>query len=210
MGVRLEEVIGGHIADLRSHKEMSQAELGEALGEYLEKPWSRQAIHSAEKGKRAFTAAELVALALVLEAELPDLLEPPLQRRHEDVELPRGGIPAKKLAAIVAPEASDVWERRANMRMVADITPMLGGVIQTLQILHVSLDSILQEVEDKQVAEDPSSAGSMAKKRVEARAQLSAALADLLGQNQQGKDHEAALQRLKQAIDVAAGGGSDG
>ncbi|WP_425568319.1 hypothetical protein [Nonomuraea rubra] len=50
---------------------MSLTELGEALGRYLDRPWSRQAVHQAERGQRSFTAAELTALALALDTSVP-------------------------------------------------------------------------------------------------------------------------------------------
>jgi transcriptional regulator with XRE-family HTH domain len=208
--VKLEEVIGVNIAERRAWMEMSQTELGEALGKYLEKPWSRQAVHTAEKGRRAFTAAELVALALVLETELPELMAPPLQARGEVVELPNGVLPVSHLVNVVRPETPEAWERRANMGTVADITPMLGGVIDTLQILKISLEGILQEAEDQQVTTDPSSASAAAKRKLELRGQLSAALADLIGQSQVGKEREAAIERLERALRVASGEETDG
>jgi hypothetical protein len=42
-----------------------QAELGKDLGEYLGKTWPRHAVWAAERGQRAFTAAELRALVEV-------------------------------------------------------------------------------------------------------------------------------------------------
>lgn len=208
--MRLEAVIGANIVERRSQQELSQTELGEALGQYLEKPWSRQAVHTAEKGRRAFTAAELIALALVLDIELPELLAPPLQARHEEVELPRGSVNARALSDLVRPETPEAWERRANMDTVAHITPMLGGVISTLQILQVSLEGILEEAEDEQAANNPSSASEVARRRLEVRSQLNAALADLIGQSQAGKEREAAIKRLEEALRIASGKGTDG
>ncbi|MGW1669003.1 helix-turn-helix transcriptional regulator [Streptomyces sp. NPDC002324] len=201
----MEEVIGERIAGIRADRQMSQAELGEALATYLEKPWSRQAVYTAEKGKRAFTAAELVALALVLEVEVPDLMAPGIQQKHESVELPGGAITAKQLAGIVAPEPPGVWERRANMRMVADITPMLGGAIQTLQILQASLQGILADEEERAAVENPESLTGAAKKHVELRTQLTTALADLIGRTRSDEERYAAMERLKVALKVASG-----
>jgi transcriptional regulator with XRE-family HTH domain len=76
--VRIEEVVGQRVAELRAPTGMTQAELGQKLGELLGKPWSRQAVSAAEKGGRAFTAAELLALAYVLEVPVGRLLTPPL------------------------------------------------------------------------------------------------------------------------------------
>ncbi|MFE2432818.1 helix-turn-helix domain-containing protein [Streptomyces sp. NPDC059373] len=71
--MRVEEAIGRQIARLREARRMSLAELGEAVGRYLGKPWSRQAVHQAERGRRAFTATELTAIALVLHTSVPAL-----------------------------------------------------------------------------------------------------------------------------------------
>jgi transcriptional regulator with XRE-family HTH domain len=81
---RVEEAIGRQIARLRAQRQLSLAELGEALGRYLGRTWSRQAVHQAERGQRSFTAAELTALALVLDTSVQALF------RAEDgqIELP--------------------------------------------------------------------------------------------------------------------------
>lgn len=75
--MRIEDVIGQRVAEGRDELGLTQAQIGEAIGEYLGKPWSRQAVSAAEKGDRAFGAAELVALSLVLGCTIETLLEPP-------------------------------------------------------------------------------------------------------------------------------------
>jgi transcriptional regulator with XRE-family HTH domain len=71
--VRVEEAVGRQIARLRESRGLSLTQLGEVLGRYLDHPWSRQAVHQAERGKRAFTACELAALALALDTSVPAL-----------------------------------------------------------------------------------------------------------------------------------------
>ena len=71
--MRIETAIGKRIAHFREARQLSLTQLGEAMGRYLGKPWSRQAVHQAERGRRAFTAAELAALALVLDTSVPAL-----------------------------------------------------------------------------------------------------------------------------------------
>ena len=67
-------LVGVNIALYRQAHGWSQAELGKQLSEYIGlHEWARQSVSSAEKGRRAFTAAELVALAQVLEVKLADL-----------------------------------------------------------------------------------------------------------------------------------------
>ena len=62
----VEEIVGRRVAKLREAKALSQAELGRLLGDYLDRPWQRQAVWSGEQGKRALTAAELFALSYIL------------------------------------------------------------------------------------------------------------------------------------------------
>ena len=69
--VPIEAAIGQQIARFRQARELSLTQLGQAVGRYLGKPWSRQAVHQAERGGRAFTAAELAALALALATSVP-------------------------------------------------------------------------------------------------------------------------------------------
>ncbi|GAA2218829.1 helix-turn-helix transcriptional regulator [Streptomyces indiaensis] len=185
--MRLEEVIGLQIAEKRASAGMSQAELGEALGQHLERAWSRQAVHSAEKGKRAFTAAELVAFALVLEAEVPDLMTPPLSQRDGVIELPSSVVPARRLADIVAPEAPDDVLTRMNLDGLHHLVPMLSGTIQTLQLLDITLSELIEDAQRRKAGEDPEGVSPLVKEQIESRARLAQVIADALGQ----KDVEA-------------------
>ncbi len=94
--MRIETAIGKQIARLREARQMSLTQLGEAMGKYLDKPWSRQAVHQAERGRRAFTAAEMAALALVLETSVPALF----LAGAGPVELPGAVISAEDYQAI--------------------------------------------------------------------------------------------------------------
>ena len=89
--MRVEEAIGRQIAQLRAQRQLSLADLGQALGRYLGKPWSRQAVHQAERGQRSFTAVELVALALTLDTSVQALF-----RAEDDrIELPGRDVSAE-------------------------------------------------------------------------------------------------------------------
>lgn len=89
--MRIEEVIGRRIQELRKAQpgaeEMTQERLGALLAPLLGKPWSRQAVSAAEAGRRAFTAAEVVALATVLGTTIDDLFD---LRRQTEVVMPSG------------------------------------------------------------------------------------------------------------------------
>jgi transcriptional regulator with XRE-family HTH domain len=95
--MRVEEAIGRQIARLRAERRLSLTGLGEALGRYLDRPWSRQAVHQAEQGRRSFTAAELTALALVLDTSIPALF----RAEDEPVELPGHAIPPEEYRDIL-------------------------------------------------------------------------------------------------------------
>jgi transcriptional regulator with XRE-family HTH domain len=101
--MRVEEAIGRQIAHLRAQRQLSLADLGEALGRYLGKPWSRQAVHQAERGQRSFTAAELTALALVLDTSVQALF----RAEGDHVELPGRGIPQEEYRGILLNRQND-------------------------------------------------------------------------------------------------------
>lgn len=86
--MQIEDVIGANIAEAREERGITQNDLGQQLGQYLEKDWSRQMVWAAERGKRAFTAVELVAFAHVLEVGVDHLLTPGVEVR--DIEMPSG------------------------------------------------------------------------------------------------------------------------
>lgn len=96
---------------------MSLTQLGQAIGRYLGKPWSRQAVHQAERGRRAFTAAELAAIALTLETSIPALF----LTDSDQIELPGRAIPAE--------------DYRAILLNAGDDTP-LDGVEELIVALH--------------------------------------------------------------------------
>jgi len=104
---------------------MTQEELGIGIGNLAGTPWSRQTVSAAEKGKRAFTAAELVAIARVLETRAPRLLTPPIG--VGSVELPNGvSLPTRELADF------GVTDRLLG-DMYEDLAQVIDGVADTLQ-----------------------------------------------------------------------------
>lgn len=101
--MRVEEAIGRQIARLRTQRQLSLTDLGEALGQYLERPWSRQAVHQAERGQRAFTAAELTALALVLDTSVQGLF----RAENEQIELPRRAVSPEEYRSVLLSREKD-------------------------------------------------------------------------------------------------------
>ena len=98
--MRIETAIGQQIARFREARQMSLTQLGEALGKYLDKPWSRQAVHQAERGRRAFTAAEMAALALVLDTSVPALFLADTAATSP-IELPGAAVSAEDYRGIL-------------------------------------------------------------------------------------------------------------
>ena len=101
--MRVEEAIGRQIARLRAQRQLSQAELGEAVGGYLGKPWSRQAVHQAERGQRSFTAAELTALAVALDTSVQALF----RAEDDPIELPGRAISPEEYRGILLNREKD-------------------------------------------------------------------------------------------------------
>lgn len=88
--MKIEELIGVNVMRRREALEMSQAQLGEALGKHLGNAWSRQAVSAAEKGRRAFSAADLLALARALDTSIPALFMPRSWNQRGVVTLTEG------------------------------------------------------------------------------------------------------------------------
>lgn len=199
--MKLEEVIGENIARHRAEQGLSQADLGEALGVYLEKPWSRQAVHSAEKGKRAFAAAELVSLSLVLGCELADLMAPQGAARDDLIDLPNGAVPGRKLMATVTSGEPEDIVRRLNLDTLRQLTPMLAGTVDTLQLMRVSLEGLLEDAEATEAEVNPEGANALVMEEMKARAELGALLADAMGRKQLDRDRLQRILGYKQKAD---------
>lgn len=71
------ERIGQHLKRLRKKAGISQTEAGRRIAEQRGVPaWSRQAINAAERGDRAWTADDVVALAATFGVVPGSLFEP--------------------------------------------------------------------------------------------------------------------------------------
>lgn len=145
----LDQYIGARIAEVRAKRGMSQAHFAREVRALVGVGWSRQVAWQVERGEKAVAAADLVAVAWVLECTVADLMS-----TAEPVSL--GGEQALRTDAIVAgdeampeveawarfEEAADAladvrhaWERYAHLidvvrRRVAD-TPALRRRIET-------------------------------------------------------------------------------
>ncbi len=142
--MRIETAIGKQIAHLREARQMSLTQLGEAVGKYLGKPWSRQAVHQAERGRRAFTAAEMAALALALDTSVPALFL-------------AGAVPIELPGAVVTPE-----DYQGILLYAGDEAPQ-DGIEELLVALHdirqiLSRPALARLAKIEQVAEEVAAA----------------------------------------------------
>jgi transcriptional regulator with XRE-family HTH domain len=118
--VRLEQVIGHRMRERREEMALTQEQAGQRIGELLGRPWPRQAVSAAEKGDRAFTAAELVAIAFALDTNVSWLLTP--LAGGLGVEMPSGAaVDQAKLIAAVLPRPSDGGDTDAVRQVLVDL-----------------------------------------------------------------------------------------
>ena len=106
--MKVEQYVGQRIRDRRDELVMTQETFGREVGRWLGKPWSRSTVSVAENGKRAFTAAELVAIAHVLQTSPTYLLAPPAG--VDEITMPSGATVDRDLlfSLVVTTPDSDV------------------------------------------------------------------------------------------------------
>lgn len=127
--MRVEELVGQRIRARREELELTQEQLGERLGEILGRKWSRQAVSAAEKGDRAFTAAELVAIAFTLGRSLGDLFAP--LAGVDALEMPGGArLPRADVMAAVLPRMSGVSSLRDMHDTLAQLSEHIGAAAE--------------------------------------------------------------------------------
>ena len=139
--VRIEESIGQRICARREELALTQQVLGEMISAHLGRAWTRQAVSSAEKGKRSFTAAELVAIAHVLGTSIGRLLTPP--DGVDGVDIGDGSyLPRNLLLAALVP----VIARGQPLDKMQDTILRLGqdlGVLESAAaVVRADLDAL--------------------------------------------------------------------
>jgi transcriptional regulator with XRE-family HTH domain len=129
--VKIEKIVGLNMAGVRGRQGWSQPEFGKMLGTIPGvKPWSRQAVSNAENGQRAFTAADLVAIACVLETSPAALLT--LRPEAHTVELGDAPIPREQLE-------NPTWTHESTSEALADVLRAVRTVTSGLdQIMDVA------------------------------------------------------------------------
>ncbi|MCQ4043840.1 helix-turn-helix transcriptional regulator [Streptantibioticus rubrisoli] len=178
--MRLEEIVGANVAEARERRKLSQAELGELLGQHLDKPWARQAVSAAEKGRRAFAVSELVALALALDVTLFDLLAPSYAELGDRrVELPGSVIQLGRYAQVIEQADAEEVLRQADIRTLRTLIPTLKQQAWTTQLLYSALrdlflDPSVREQDEAEAREQDSLIGSILRDLKEGEEKLGA------------------------------------
>jgi transcriptional regulator with XRE-family HTH domain len=140
------ELVGRRIKQAREALKMSQKRLGEDLAEYLGIEWAPQAVSAAEKGRRRFEAAELLALGIVLKQPATWFLTP---TPRDEIEMPSGRVLSGRdlisgpAAGDPAKQAFDISERaessfRAVEAALRELEPLRTAgptLVETLRAL---------------------------------------------------------------------------
>lgn len=135
----IEEVVGGNIKAARTVKGMSQADLGAAIAAYLGDTWKRrQAVWTAETGKRAFTAAELLTIAHILGTSVGDLFKPPFTVAEVEVAEGAPAIDVVGKARLQKDAESEIEARLVNAltdlgRAQIDQATLAQGLFDTIE-----------------------------------------------------------------------------
>ncbi len=146
--MRVEEAIGQRIQELRKAqtdaKEMTQEELGERLGRYLERPWSRQAVSAAEKGQRAFTSVELAAFALVFDVPVQGLFLPSVE--VSAIDMPSGVVvDPRSLSRAPADEGMEV-DPQFSSRMLREVIQRFRQAAEQVQGMAETAERTRQSI----------------------------------------------------------------
>lgn len=129
--MKIEAIVGERVRNMRERRGLSQPELGRRLEPLLGMAWPKQTVSSAEKGKRSFTASDLVALAHVLQVPVGYLLKAPMG--VNSVELGSGAsIPAESLHEATLPEDM-------NREALHDLGQVIADIANEVEATHTRL-----------------------------------------------------------------------
>lgn len=127
--MKIEEVIGGNMRRVREERGLSQTDLGQAIEQHQGRAWSRQAVSAAEKGQRAFSAADLMALTRVLDVSIPSLFLLTDWRDERSVEIADGiSVPAEEYRERILHELDA--RGSAQLMTTADVQELASSVIK--------------------------------------------------------------------------------
>lgn len=135
--MRIENVIGFWLTEARKELGWTQTQVGARLGDdgLLGRTWARQSVSAAEKGERAFTAAELVAFSILFERPVQSLLMPP--PGIESIELGDGPPTDAKWLRAAAASGTDVPGIVDALHRLSEHLPALQNELRELERLVV-------------------------------------------------------------------------
>lgn len=137
--MRVEEIVGANMRQARERAGMSQAELGEAMAEHLGDQWRRrQPVSTAETGKRAFTAAELLTIASVLSIPVNALFVPPMGDRFIEV----GGDGLKPVDDLGGAMLRSVGRLKLKSRMWDALADLRDAEANQIELINTLLEAV--------------------------------------------------------------------
>jgi len=123
--VKVSEIIGKRVRQAREEEGLSQRDLGEKVGELLGRAWFPQAVSAAEKGRRDWTADDLVAVAWALHRPVGWFFGVMDEDRGNMLDFERAQIHAYTLAGNS--------ETRTPEEMIAEVVRLGVEIRQTLE-----------------------------------------------------------------------------
>lgn len=136
--VKIERIVGQNVAALRAAKDWSQPRLGAEIGRLLgSKSWSRQAVSNAERGDRAFSVADLVAIAAVLETS-PGALLTLAPASTSTIELGDASFRPEELQ-------NPMWTREATSQAIDDVVRVVSQIAQGLDRLQDAAEPLWRQ-----------------------------------------------------------------
>lgn len=153
----IERIIGRNVTRARKAADMTQRELGEAVAPYLGTTWPPQTVSNVEGGRRAFAAAEVVALAHVLGVTPAALFFPPaavdvvtvgdVNIARQELTSPPGFVPSPSPLNDIRGECADLRDQLAyaldetseQRKYVDSVAARLRSLVPVLDILDVMI-----------------------------------------------------------------------
>lgn len=125
--MKVEELVGQRIREVRELQELTQEEFGKQLEPLLGKRWPRQTVSAAEKGARAFTAAEILVIAHTLNTTIDRLFQPPIDLK--EVEVPSGkALSRREISRPALPRFTEDRPLNLAHEALQDLVASLQGI----------------------------------------------------------------------------------
>lgn len=134
--MRIQDVIGQRVREARKAQKWTQERLGKELATYLPGGWKPQVVSQAESGEREFAAAEMVALALVLDKQLSWFY------------LPREGVEYVEVRSRVVPigELRNVLIQGAAREVAAAMQSQMAQIEKQVAVISSQVEEVAESV----------------------------------------------------------------